>query len=218
MTKPLGSLPVDFLSELRDLEEAYLRSSDPIEQSGFHGGSVRWRAEREPILEAITADGHLLDIGCANGYLLECLVAWGRERGRTLIPHGLDQGARLIELARRRQPHVADHFFVGNAWDWEPPRRFHYVYTIVDEVPSEYLGDYFRRLLARIVSPGGRLIVGAYGSRSRGEPPRDVVAVLDSAGLPVAGSTECANGGITRFAWTDRASQEGERRNPPVRP
>ncbi len=65
-------------------------------------------------------DGELLDTSCANGYLLECLVAWGRKRGVSLIPYGLDQGARLIELARRRQTHLADHFFIGNAWDWSP--------------------------------------------------------------------------------------------------
>jgi SAM-dependent methyltransferase len=205
MTKPLASLPVDFLSELGDLEEAYLRSSDPIEQSGFHGGSVRWRAEREPILEAITADGDLLDVGCANGYLLECLVAWGRARGRTLMPYGLDQGARLIELARRRQPHLTDHFFVGNAWDWEPPRHFRYVYTLLDVVPAEYCAAFLRRLLADVVAPGGRLIAGAYGSRSRGTPPRDVGAELRAAGLAVVGSSEGGSGPITRFAWTDRA-------------
>ncbi len=115
-----GALPSTFLSELRALEDVYLHHGDPAEQSGFYGGPERWRAEREPILEAIPADGELLDAGCANGYLLECLFAWGRERGVSLIPYGLDQGARLIELARRRQTHLADHFFIGNAWDWSP--------------------------------------------------------------------------------------------------
>lgn len=79
-------LPSTFLSKLQALEKAYLHSSDPAEQSGFYGRPERWRAEREPILEAISADGELLDTSCANGYLLECLVAWGRERGVSLIP------------------------------------------------------------------------------------------------------------------------------------
>jgi hypothetical protein len=68
-------LPEAFLRDLKALELAYLKSDDPIEQSSFGGGKERWRAEREPILEAIAASGDLLDVGCANGYLLECLVA-----------------------------------------------------------------------------------------------------------------------------------------------
>jgi len=48
-------LPSTFLSKLQALEEAYLHNSDPVEQSGFYGGPERWRAEREPILAAISA-------------------------------------------------------------------------------------------------------------------------------------------------------------------
>jgi SAM-dependent methyltransferase len=202
MTPP-ARLPDAFLNELRALEASSLQRSDPIEQSGFGGGSERWQAEREPILDAVTSDGELLDIGCANGYLLECLMAWGRERGITLIPYGLDLGARLIDLARQRHPRVADHFFVGNAWEWEPPRRFRFVYTLLDAVPPSFLPTYLDRLLARVVAPGGRLIVGDYGSRSRGFPARDVEAILQSAGLTVAGSAT-AGDGIARFAWVDR--------------
>ena len=199
-----GPLPSTFLSKLQALEGAYLHNSDPAEQEGFYGGPERWRAEREPILEAISADGELLDTGCANGYLLECLVAWGRERGVSLLPYGLDQGARLIELARRRQPHLADHFFIGNAWDWEPPQRFRYVYTLVDQVPLEYLEPYLRRLLARAVAPGGRLIVGDYGSHSRDISARDAAALLRSIGLTVAGSAEGGSHEVARFAWSER--------------
>lgn len=202
MVQP-ARLPATFLSELRELETSYLQSSDPIEQSGFHGGAERWRAEREPILDAMTMDGELLDIGCANGYLLECLVEWGRERGRSLTPSGLDQGPRLIDLARRRQPQFAAHFFVGNAWDWEPPRRFRYVYTLLDAVPLDFLELHVHRLLRRVVADGGRLIAGDYGSRSRGFLARDVASVLGSAGLNVAGNAMGGNG-IARFAWVDR--------------
>jgi len=40
-----------------------------------------------------------------------------------------------------------------------------------------------------LVAPGGRLIVGAYGSRSRGLAPFDVAAVMRDLGWPVAGCT-----------------------------
>ncbi|MDP9351172.1 MAG: class I SAM-dependent methyltransferase [Chloroflexota bacterium] len=203
MKKPVP-LPDTFLRELEALEEVYLRNSDPIEQSGFYGESERWRAEREPILDGVASDGDFLDVGCANGYLLECLVGWGRERRVALEPYGLDQGRRLIELARRRYPHLADHFFVGNAWDWEPPQRFRYVYTLLDQVPPDYIKPYLHRLLDRVVAPGGRLIVGDYGSRSQGIPARDVAGVLRSAGLLAAGKSEGGSDGIARFAWSER--------------
>lgn len=91
-----------------------------MHQSGFSGGAVRWRQEREPLLEALNADGSFLDVGCASGYLLECLTTWAQEPGFWLEPYGLNLGAGLIELARTRQARLANHFFEGSAWDWEP--------------------------------------------------------------------------------------------------
>lgn len=197
-------LPDPFLRRLRELEESYLESDDPIRQSGFGGGPERWRMEREPILDAVDSDGDFVDIGCANGHLLECLVAWARERGVTLTPHGVDIGPRLIELARRRIPQFASHFYVANAWDWEPPRQFRYVYTLLDCVPESRCEAYVRRLLERAVEPGGRLIAGDYGSRSRSIPSRPVAEILTSYGLTVAGSASGGDPPVTRFAWVDR--------------
>ena len=112
----MRALPDDFLTELAWLPKAYLQHSDPIRQSGFGGGAERWRLEREPILDAITRSGSFIDIGCANGYLLECLVAWGRIRELELDPFGLDVSFDLIALARQRFPCFEDHFYVANAW------------------------------------------------------------------------------------------------------
>ncbi|HEU5015224.1 MAG TPA: class I SAM-dependent methyltransferase [Roseiflexaceae bacterium] len=199
----MHELPDVFLQQLTELERAYLDHDDPIRQSGFSGGAARWRAEREPLLDAVDNDGELLDIGCANGYLLECAVQWAAERGHRLIPYGLDQGERLIDLARQRMPHYADHFFIGNGWDWQPPRRFRYVYTLYDCVPLDYLDAYARRLLADVVAPGGRLIIGAYGSRSRGLPPFDIAAFLQAHGITVAGTSSGGTPPIAAFAWVD---------------
>jgi SAM-dependent methyltransferase len=194
-------LPGAFLRQLAELERAYLAHADPIRQSGFHGGAARWRAEREPLLDAVHADGELLDVGCANGYLLECAVQWAAGRGYRLVPYGLDQGEHLIALARQRMPQFADHFFVGNGWDWEPPRRFQYVYTLYDCVPPGYLDAYVRRLLKGVVAPGGRLIMGAYGSRSRAVPPFDIAAFLQVHGMVVAGTSSAGTPPIASFAW-----------------
>ena len=148
MSEP-RELPGAFLSRLETLEAAYLKSDDPLRQSGFGGGSERWRTEREPILDAVESGGDLLDVGCANGFLVQCLVEWGLERGVVLTPHGVDQSRGLVELARRRLPSFAANFYVGEAWGWEPPRRFRYVYALHDCVPLGYLGAYVRRLMAR---------------------------------------------------------------------
>lgn len=199
----MPELPRYFLQHVASLEGAYLQGDDPIRQSGFGGGAERWRAERGTILEAIDGDGDILDIGCANGYLAECLVAWADERGVRLTPYGIDVGERLIAEARRRLPEFAGNFHVANGWDWRPDRRFRYVYTLSDCVPAEFLREYVARLLERAVEPGGRLIIGAYGSRSRGTPPLPIGDVLESHGYSVAGRAHGGEPPITAFAWVN---------------
>ena len=205
---PSRELPREFVEKLRTLEASYLAEEDPIRQSGFGGGPVRWRAEREPLLDAVESDGDFLDVGSASGYLLECLVAWGRERGVNLVPYGLDIGEQLIELAKLRLPQYASNFFVGNAWNWDPPRPFRYVYTLHDCVPPDCLDSYIRRLLAEFVEPGGRLIVGSYGSKSRGVPPFDVPALMASIGLSVAGTAMGGFAPVPSFTWVDAPARE----------
>ena len=194
-------LPSQFLTQLRELEASYVRESDPIRQSGFAGGAERWRLEREPILDSIQEDGEILDIGCANGYLLESLVAWARERGISLTPFGVDQGARLLALARQRLSKYADHFYMGNAWDWEPPQRYRYVYSVHDCVPDQFLAPFVERLLRTTVAPGGTLILGAYGSRSRGIEPRELKQWLVAHGFAPRGGVTVGEPPISRFVW-----------------
>lgn len=203
---PDEDLPPDFLAGVRRLAPAYLASDDPRLQSGFGGGPERWRAEREPILDAIARDGSLLDVGCANGHLVECLRAWGAERGRALVPFGLDLSAELIAVARRRLPAFRENFFVGNAWSWRPPHRFDAVYTLADVVPATHLGAYLSRLRREFLLPAGRLVVGSYGSVSRRVAPLDLERLLPSLGIPVSGATSGGAGAITRFAWADGAA------------
>ena len=199
----MSELPESFVRRLAALEASYLERASPIERSGFGGGAFRWRAEREPILDAVDRDGHLLDLGCANGHLAECLVAWGRERGRRLVPWGVDIGAQLIAEARRRLPEHADHFFVDDVFAFSPPRRFDFVYSLYDCVPHERLGEYIERVLARCVAPGGRLILGAYGSRSRKTEAFDVAGFLRAAGFDVVGTARGGDPAVTAFAWVD---------------
>ena len=196
-----GKLPIDFLTDLERQSEAYLIHNDPIVQSGFGGGSERWRSEREPILNAVHQSGTLLDVGCANGYLLESLVTWGAERRLKIEPYGVDCSPNLIELARRRLPHWADRFFIGNAWEWLPPRRFDYVYSLYDNVPEGFLAKYAQRLLTYYAVTGGIVIIGAYGSRTKSQPAFDVAGFLEDAGFRVAGGVSVGNVPEARFAW-----------------
>ena len=197
----LDAFPPEFAAHIRGLEAAYLSESDPIRQSGFGGGPVRWRNEREPILSAVEGNGDFLDLGCANGFLLECLLAWAGERGISLTPHGVDIGASLIALAKGRLPKFAQNFHIANAFAWNPPQRYRYVYTLYDCVPSDHFQAYVRGVLARCVAPGGRLIVGAYGSRSRALQPIEVRGLLESSGLTVAGEASGGSPVVARFAW-----------------
>ena len=70
------------------LAGSYLRDDDPRWQSGFDGDAALWRQARELVLLAVPSDGSFLDVGCANGHLMESLDGWARERGLHLELHG----------------------------------------------------------------------------------------------------------------------------------
>ena len=146
-------------------EQAYLAGDNPRAQSGFGGDAARWEAGRRPIVRAIDREGTFLDVGCANGHLLESLVEWSPHR---LEPYGLELAPRVAELARARLPQWAERIFVGNALTWEPPRRFDFVRTELVYVPDRLRGALVRRLLEHVVVPGGRLILCGYSSPRSG--------------------------------------------------
>jgi len=202
-------LPPEFTEMLDELARSYLTETDPMRGSGFGGGDDRWRSEREPLLDGVVGDGHIVDVGCANGYLLECLMLWGRERGLRLTPHGVDRSRPLIERARARLPQFAENLHVCDAWMWVPPRRYDYVYALYDCVPLEYLAEYLSRLFVGAVADGGRLIVGAYGSHSKGIRPYDVAGFLESHGWAVSGRSVGGSPAISQFAWTDKTTGAG---------
>ena len=197
----MTELPVAFLDRLSALEGSYLRESDPVRQSGFGGGHERWHTERELILDAVTDNGDFLDVGCAHGYLLECLVQWGHERHLRLTPDGVDFGAQFMALAQQRLPQYAAPFWVANAWEWRPPRTFRYVYSVYDCVPEDLLPAYIHRLVTRYVETRGTLIMGAYGSYSKREAARDIATDIAVAGFHVAGSSARGALPVARVAW-----------------
>lgn len=189
------------------LESAYLASDDPRAQSGKSGDAAAWERGRRVIARAIARDGTFLDLGCANGHLMETLTDWAAADGRRIEPYGLDISEALAALARRRLLRWSDRIFVGNALDWVPPRRFDHVRTELEYVPDHRRAEYVARLLRDVVAPGGRLIVCGYGSASRPDMPAPRVGdLLRQWGHTVAGEAEAlaTNGAtITRVAWVD---------------
>jgi SAM-dependent methyltransferase len=190
----------------RKLEAAYLASEDPRGQSGFRGDEARWHLARGIIVEAISRDGTFLDIGCANGHLMETLTQWAAERGVRIEPYGLDISPDLAALAKRRLPQWADRIFVGNGIDWVAPMRFDYVRTELVYVPEPSRESYVRRLLSEVIVPGGRLIVCSYGSVGRRDPAQAIGDILRGWQLPVSGEAEVIDPSgvaLTRVGWTD---------------
>jgi SAM-dependent methyltransferase len=171
------------------LEPAYLSGEQPWQQSGvgLHARHTfeNWQARRRVIADVVDRSGSFLDIGCANGFLLQCVTHWVDERGLSIVPFGLDLSAPLVALARERLPEYADNLFVGNAWDWEPPRRFDFVRTELVYVPDELQATYVLRLLGRFLVPGGCLLVAEYRERGVTTPHLTVDELLRAFGLPV---------------------------------
>ncbi len=109
-----------FQNHERHFSSIYLASDNPRGQSGHGGDEARYRYTQEMVLEALEENGTLLDVGCANGYLVEKLTEWSRQRGWTIECHGLDISEGLIRLAKSRLPQWKDRFYTGNALHWRP--------------------------------------------------------------------------------------------------
>jgi SAM-dependent methyltransferase len=187
---------------------AYLAGDNPRAQSGHSGDAARWEGARRLLLDAVDADGAFLDVGCANGHLLECLQGWAAEEGVTLDPYGLEISRELADLARERLPRWRGRIFVGNALDWRPPRRFDFVRTNVDYAPASRRAELLRRLLADVVEPSGRLIVGVFNE----EADRAALeAAVTSWGFVIAGRTERPHPDTSELArrafWIDASRQ-----------
>ncbi len=191
----------------RVMEASYLRASSPQGGSGFGGTAAAWRASRSQIFQAVDRDGTFLDVGCANGHLMESAVAWCAERGIRLEPYGVDLSARLGGEARRRLPQWADRIWVGNALDWAAPdgRRFDFVHTLLDLVPATRLGEMLTHQLDHLVAAGGRLLASHYvPADDRSRHPAEVLSRLGVRVDGVTGPGDNAGRAVPPTAWVQR--------------
>jgi len=185
------------------IEQHYLAADNPRAQSGHSGDEARWEEARRPVLAAVDADGDLLDVGCASGYLMESVQRWAAQDGRRIEPYGLELSPQLAQLARQRLPHWADRIWTGNAMTWRPDRRFDYVRTCLDYVPPGRAADLVRHLMDAVV--GRRLIVGVFNEVAA-EPT--VEEIIVGAGYRIVGRREWLKPDNDRVArrvlWIDR--------------
>jgi len=209
----------DWFNAIRSLlENSYLAAETPWQQSGKSGPFEEWVRLRIPISECVETSGTFLDIGCANGFLLECLLDWAMRKGVRIEPYGVDYSPKLAALARQRLQGFAENIFVGNAWDWQPPLRFDYVRTEVCYVPMNLAAAYISRLLADFLVPGGKLLVAQYRSRREDLSGDWIDDYLSRLGFSVRGSKSGFSGDgleLTRVAvlqrWRARATCDSRR-------
>jgi len=168
------------------LEESYLKYQEPWMQSGFSGPEEKWIECRKPIADYIDKPGTFLDIGCANGYLLECVLNWVGEKGIEITPYGLDFSEKLVELAKQRIPEFSDNLYVGNAFYWKPVIKFDFVRTELVYVPDELKTNFMKKLLQDFVNDNGKLLVADYRSSKDDEPKQWINEELEEFGYKIS--------------------------------
>lgn len=178
-----------------DFDRAYLAGTNPRAQSGFDGSPARWEAARRAIVEAIDHPGSFLDVGCANGLLMESVDKWS---AHPVEPYGIDFAPGLVELARTRLPQWADRIWIGHARTWRPPFRFDFVHARLD------LG-----VIDETRGIGRRAIFSSDGSFRRPDSPRaePVAELLRAGGLDLAGELyRCSEEHLVEIsvAWVDQ--------------
>jgi SAM-dependent methyltransferase len=176
---------------------AYLAAETPWGQSGKSGAADDWEWSRSHVADAIDRDGSFLDVGCANGYLMECLSRW---TSFDVEPFGLEIAPELADLARQRLPQWTHRIHVGNGLTWGPAFDYTYVRAGLEYVPAA------RRLelVERLVSYCERVIVGVFNEH---ESERTTEELLASWGFAVAGRSVRPNrhkpGMEYRVVWID---------------
>jgi hypothetical protein len=160
---------------------AYLAAETPEGGSGSSRGASGWEYGRSLIADAVMPGQSFLDVGCANGHLMESMAEWAG-----VEPYGLEISPALAELARTRLPQWADRIWVGNAAEWRPNSRFDVVRTGLEYVPRPK-----RKLLVEhLLSYSDRVVIGVFNEE---RDQRACESEVEQWGFAIAGRSERAH-------------------------
>jgi RimJ/RimL family protein N-acetyltransferase len=177
---------------------AYVSASTLQGGSGHNGSEADWEWSRGVVAEGLHRSGTLLDVGCANGLMMESIARWSALRGVAIEPYGLEISPQLAGIARQRLPPWADRIFTGNVLGWKPPHRFQYVRTGLEYVPPARRRELVAWLLDEVLTPGGRLIIGKFNEERE---QHAIEAALGRWGHVVSGRAERAHRSQPRVAY-----------------
>ena len=134
----------------------------------FHSSSFEfWCRSRRFITSAIDKDGTILDIGCANGFLLRCFQEWSEH---VLTPYGFDLNDRFIDEAKELFPQHKEHFRqfdilkLPDTNSLTLPSSYDFVYWAVWDnwTFHRQLEIQVIKSIEAMVKSGGKLILGLY--------------------------------------------------------
>ena len=128
----------------------------------FSASRDKFWEELSFLAEHAVPDDHVLDIGCGNGRLAPLIL----ERHATYT--GVDNSAGLITEAKRLNPHIT--FMEGDALALpfaDDMFDIAYSFAVLHHIPSQELREQFVKEAARVLHPGGTLIVSVWDLWSR---------------------------------------------------
>ena len=143
-----------------------------LKDSDFNGRYNTWRSAREVLNTHIAGGERVLDLGCANGFLLASLLLW---HSRGFIPFGMDIDPARIQVACRLLGAFAGNFYHHNFFDLEWP------VSEADIIIAPW--QFSSQFMETCLKCAARVIFTAYDDRLAGG--LDVVQECRSAGLEI---------------------------------
>lgn len=186
----------------------YLSSDNPRAQSGHGSDEYNYAFSHLPIIDAMYKDGTFLDVGCANGHLMEMVYKWAGALGFALQVYGVDISEGLLELAKSRLPQWSDRFYLGNAFFWKPEQQFDYIHIGgLGGVPEDDELNFFNHLMENYLVDGGRLILGPVWCDDGDSRSKSIKKLLD-LGISPSGYVEKTHyknpNRLRRAVWFDK--------------
>jgi 2-polyprenyl-3-methyl-5-hydroxy-6-metoxy-1,4-benzoquinol methylase len=148
--RPNAVTPTDFRGRLYD---RYVSTFKGDFGTSMEASFVWWDHKYLPLLQDLTRDAPILEIGCGSGSLLAYL-------GRRGFSHatGMDISAEQVEIALRRGVQAT----VADAFDFLAQHADHFQAIVAVDVLEHFTRDdlsHLAPLLFAALQPGGRLLV-----------------------------------------------------------